>query len=112
MIPILKRYNDQYGLRQAPLVFIHGVIAAVNTMTALDRYGIKKLDNSYLPDLERALVEMAPTWAIAGQALNRLRGLLSTRNPKSSHSILLCVWIVLSDLVDDCWMSIPITNAE
>jgi hypothetical protein len=87
MIPILKRYNGQYSLRQAPLVFTHGVIAALNTMTALDRYGIKKLDNSYLPDLECALVDMAPTWAIAGQTLNRLRGLLSTRNPESSHSI-------------------------
>ncbi|ETS87475.1 hypothetical protein PFICI_01303 [Pestalotiopsis fici W106-1] len=77
MIAILKRFKAQHSLQNAPLIFVHGVIAAVNTIITLTRRGHNQQGNLHLPDLDLVLQEMSSTWVIAVHALSRLRKLLS-----------------------------------
>lgn len=84
---ILKRFQAQYGLRYAPLVFVQGVIASVNTIVSLAYHRPDAPSDANLPMLEVALEEMASTWNVANEALIRLRSLLaSTRVNKPKHS--------------------------
>ncbi|KAI1847281.1 hypothetical protein JX265_013994 [Neoarthrinium moseri] len=78
IIVILRRFESQHGLRHAPILFVHGAIAAANTILTLARCESKSPDRPHFAELELALQEMSATWDIAGHALTKLRELIST----------------------------------
>lgn len=87
IIAILKRFRAQHSLSNGSLIFVHGVIAAVNTILTLTRNGRDLQSKTYLPDLELALQEMSSTWAIAGHALSRVRILLSAMHNETAPTL-------------------------
>jgi hypothetical protein len=77
VVSLLKRFRIQHGLRHVPLVFLHGVVAAINAVILLGRDMDQDQPSSCLlrerlPDLELALEEMSPTWTIAKDVSRRL----------------------------------------
>lgn len=87
IVAILKRFRAQHSLSNGSLIFVHGVIAAVNTILTLTRNGRDLQSMAYLPDLELALQEISSTWAIAGHALSRLRILLSAMHNATAPTL-------------------------
>ncbi|KAI4602593.1 hypothetical protein KJ359_007809 [Pestalotiopsis sp. 9143b] len=85
--PHLAALQAQHGLSNGSLIFVHGIIAAVNTILTLTRGGRDLQSKTYLPDLELALQEISSTWAIAGHALSRLRILLSTMHNETTPTL-------------------------
>lgn len=85
MTVIFRRFRAQYGLRNAPLAFVHGAIAAGNTILSLAAVQVGGSTNTNtiaiipgLSDFESFLKDMQETWQIAGQMLERLRAARSS----------------------------------
>jgi len=89
IVSILHRFKSQHSLKNAPLVFVHGTIRAVDAMMAITRHqsgDIPLIQDTYLQALDAALVEMSHAWTLAGNARQGLQNLLKDIEIKKQHA--------------------------
>lgn len=81
IVSVLRRFDAQHSLKNAPLSFVHGVIAAADATVALASTRRKDdemrlLNGDSLGALAAALGELPYAWEIAAEAREELQNLL------------------------------------
>lgn len=84
IVGILRRFSAQHTLKNAPLGFVHGAVAAIDvvlattaTTASLKVDPPRSLDkNTFLSSLDAALAELSHAWTIARDARNGLQEVL------------------------------------
>jgi hypothetical protein len=84
ILTLLARFRAQHSLRQAPLIFVHGITMAIDVTLASARQESSSgstvlLNDTNLPTLDAALEELAYAWPLAREAKTKFRSVLSTR---------------------------------
>jgi len=95
ILNILRRFNLQHGLRNASLIFVHGIIVAIDATIAMNsqRRGHLSLQDTSLAALDTALADLSSAWKIANDARRGLRNILdrwqvalATTTPEATQS--------------------------
>lgn len=79
VVGILRRFSVQHTLKNAPLVFVYGLIAAVDASLAMASGRAPEEGSDPLPGetvlltMDTMLLELSHSWRIAGDARNGLR---------------------------------------
>ncbi|KIX10471.1 uncharacterized protein Z518_01554 [Rhinocladiella mackenziei CBS 650.93] len=82
IVGILRRFSTQYTLKNAPLIFVHGAVTAIDVALAMgscsqkDPEGRPNMKDTILPAIDAALGELSHAWTIANDARNNLQNLL------------------------------------
>src|SRR5882757_6083486 len=85
IIGILRRFSTQHTLKNAPLGFVHGAVAAIDVTLAMSSRSYKDdrprpiVKDTVLPAIDAALAELSYAWSIANDARRCLQGLLNNR---------------------------------
>jgi hypothetical protein len=76
MLSIIRRFNAQHGLSKAPLLFVHGIIIAIDATIATTCYQtaeVTTMKGTILEALDGALAQLAHASSIASEARDGLR---------------------------------------
>jgi hypothetical protein len=97
IVGILRRFSVQHTLKNAPLVFVYGLIAAIDASLAMASGRVPEDGPHPLPGeavllaMDTMLLELSHSWKIAGDARNGLRDRLQqvqmeTTTPRDDKS--------------------------
>ncbi|KAK5199340.1 hypothetical protein LTR92_001814 [Exophiala xenobiotica] len=98
IVGILRRFSVQHTLKNAPLIFVYGLIAAIDASLAMTPGRVPEDGPHPLPveavllAMDTMLLELSHSWRIAGDARNGLRDRLQqvqmeTTTPRDDKSI-------------------------
>lgn len=78
-VGILRRFSVQHTVKNAPLIFVHGIIAAADATLAMaanspqDPGSCFQEKDGVLQTFDTMLLEMSHSWSVAGDVRNGLR---------------------------------------